>query len=89
MRVPTVRELPAVPDAELIALMVSQGMPPFAAAALHHDGQLRYQALQVWECAQAARQGDKGAQEVLDLQREQFAQARKDELIHDNPNRFA
>jgi hypothetical protein len=78
-----------VNDRELVRTLIDVGMPAHAALAVYTNGQLRFKALQVWADVQNAAEGDPEAKARLDLIRERFVRMRGDELIHDDPNRFA
>lgn len=77
----------SIPDTELVAVMVRQGMPRFRAVEIHWNPEKRLAALMVWNLEQDAADGDRSARERLELTREMLARQRQEELISDDPTR--
>lgn len=89
-------EIRALPDSELIATLVQLGCPRWFADQVRHHPAVRFNAVAVWCLVQDAREGLSvqnaqtgewsSARDLVDAMREQYAQARRDELISDRPN---
>lgn len=86
-RAPGIGPLRAVPDPELIATLVSHGMPLVEARALEHVQQARFIALRFWCDVQDSVQGDVAARERVDRLRGEWAKLRLENLISDDRKR--
>lgn len=91
------RPVAALPDERLIATLVSLGCPRQAAEQVRHHPSWRFAAVQVWclvaDAAEGrtvtnARTGESmPAREVVDMIRSQYEDARRAELIAEDPRR--
>lgn len=89
------REIPALPDGVLISTMTWLGAPRWWAENIRHHPQLRFAAVAVWCLVQDAREGKSvinartgetvKARELVDAMREEYQQARWNELVDDVP----
>jgi hypothetical protein len=77
----------AVPDTELVDVMVRLGMPKFRAVEIHWNPEKRLEALTIWSLEQDARDGDREARQALDLARAMLVRQRQEELVCDDPRR--
>lgn len=93
------REIPALPDDLLVATLVELGCPRWFAEQLRRHPGLRFNAVATWCLVQDAREGASvqnartgewsSARDLVDAIREQYADARRQELINDVPGHTA
>lgn len=90
------REIKALPDQQLVATLVELGCPRWVAEQVRTHPGMRYAAVATWclvrdaqegKTVVNARTGDRtSARALVDAIREQYAQARKAELISEVPD---
>jgi hypothetical protein len=81
------KQMRSIPDAELIACLVANGQPRYAAEEVRTNPQVRFSATMFFCDVLDAAQGDKRAKQQVDFIREQWSRMRKEELITDDPTR--
>lgn len=89
------REIPVLPDRQLVATYVALGCPEEMAWQIVRHPSGRFQLVAVWCLVRDAEEGltvyngatgeAKPAREVVDMIRHQLLEARRAELISDNP----
>lgn len=85
--VPSIAQLRAVPDHELISTLVAYGMPLVSARAVEHNAQQRFVALRFWCDVQDMSEGDAEARARVDFCREKWSHFRRDHHISDDDRR--
>jgi hypothetical protein len=79
------RELQALPDDRLIAVMVEHGCPVWSAQELRRSPYLRFCGVRFYFDVEAAAQGDRKAKERVDYLRESYQTMRAVGLIDESP----